>query len=203
MSITDELREFAREHQPYKSELYNAQVCDHLCAIADRIDAEHEHAIGHVNDYDPETMDEHGWVKLPLDADEVPIRVGDELEFCGRRITVIGIGNVTVDEDSMGVFAHHGNGEYEWFNAEFCRHVQPDSQERIIEDGLRLVADNIARRTEMEYGEVLKQDAFYALMDGFNLGRARGYDDGFKAHLSDLEARVERIERLLNHKGAE
>lgn len=45
------------------------------------------------------------------------------------------------------------------------------------------------------------QDAFDVLMDGFNIGRARGYDEGFKAHLADLEARVERIERLLSHKG--
>ena len=46
-----------------------------------------------------------------------------------------------------------------------------------------------------------KQTAFDALMGGFNLGRARGYDEGFKAHIADLEARVERIERLLSHKG--
>lgn len=45
------------------------------------------------------------------------------------------------------------------------------------------------------------QDAFNALMDGFNIGRARGYDEGFKAHLADLEARVSAIERLLSHKG--
>ena len=45
-----------------------------------------------------------------------------------------------------------------------------------------------------------EHDTFNALRDGFNLGRARGYDEGFKAHLAYLEARVERIERLLSHK---
>lgn len=58
--------------------------------------------------------------------------------------------------------------------------------------------DHIADRIDAEH----EHDAFDALRNGFNLGRARGYDEGFKAHLADLEARVERIERLLNHKGA-
>lgn len=69
-----------------------------------------------------------------------------------------------------------------------------------LTDGLRLVADNIGRRTEMENGVAFEQDAFDVLLDCFNLGRARGYDEGFKARIADLEARVERIERLLNHK---
>lgn len=126
MSITDELREWGSRWEDV--------VAREVSEIADRIDAEHRAALEKV----ASMVDHDGWVELPVDADGVTIHVGDELEFCGKRITAIGIGNVTVDEDSMGVFAHHVNGEYEWFNAEFCRHVQPDTWERIIEDAYKL-----------------------------------------------------------------
>lgn len=78
MSITDELRKWAHEH------LYNSGIRRDLLAIADRIDAEYEEAITsvmndalyHAND---ENMAELGWVRLPKDADGVPISVGDVL----------------------------------------------------------------------------------------------------------------------------
>ena len=130
MSITDELREFAREHQPYGSELYNAQVCDHLCAIADRIDAEHKHAIGYVDDRDPETMAELGWVRLPVDADGEVIHVGDVVveDGCGVPYKVM---SMKLFDDCWDV------GEC-GMNPNLCRHYQPDSWERIIEDAYQL-----------------------------------------------------------------
>lgn len=79
MRGTDELREWASVEVPYK---YGHQ----LTAIADRIDAEHEEAIqqalmgeGGVPATD-ENMAEHGWVRLPKDADNVPWNVGDRDE---------------------------------------------------------------------------------------------------------------------------
>lgn len=51
-----------------------------LFSIADRIDAAHKRAIGHVDDRDTETMEENGWVKLPVDANGEIIRVGDDME---------------------------------------------------------------------------------------------------------------------------
>lgn len=76
MSITDELREYARIHQPYKSELYNAQCADEITAIADRIDAEHERQLGVLY----RDMSDAEWVRLPKDADGVPVRIGDKME---------------------------------------------------------------------------------------------------------------------------
>ena len=82
MSITDELRERIDDEALLLStrrELWN---------IADRIDAEHEKATAGCIHYDPERHycavhgdTEHGWVKLPVDADGVPIHVGDKMVF--------------------------------------------------------------------------------------------------------------------------
>ena len=78
MAITDELREFAQG-------CAGGMGGDALRHIADRIDREHRMAMEKVAaevDALPmtdESMAEHGWIRLPLDADGVPIRPGDEL----------------------------------------------------------------------------------------------------------------------------
>ena len=96
MSITDELREWAKEHLSRSS----------ILAIADRIDAEHRKAEDEWRDKNgdmwlkgyaachEELMEGHpvivadlekaGWVKSPVDSDGVPIRVGDVME--GEKI---------------------------------------------------------------------------------------------------------------------
>ena len=87
MSITDELRKIAT-----KTECANGR-CEKLYRgdlehIADRIDAEHERqcAESWMRGHDAwaaidrsDEMAEHGWIRLPKDADGVPIRVGDVL----------------------------------------------------------------------------------------------------------------------------
>lgn len=106
MSITDELREWAKIYWTYPHE--NAA---YVTAIADRIDILHKqavdkaHADGERNglqqarsaseDYRrgyekgmadgldvgfADALAEQGWVRLPVDADGVPIRIGDVLE---------------------------------------------------------------------------------------------------------------------------
>ena len=78
MAITDELREFAQG-------CAGGMGGDALRHIADRIDREHRMAMEKVAaevDALPmtdESMAEHGWIRLPVDADGVPIRPGDEL----------------------------------------------------------------------------------------------------------------------------
>lgn len=72
--ITDELRKWMRKHHIL---LYG--LTD-LTAIVDRIDEKHKRAIVYVDDRDPETMAENGWVRLPVDADGVPICVGDVMD---------------------------------------------------------------------------------------------------------------------------
>ena len=92
MSITDELRKWAEDNtlQDRVLTTYPPQhavhgVLETIFRIADRIDAEHERvvmsvmndALYHAND---ESMAELGWVRLPKDADGVPVRVGDVMK---------------------------------------------------------------------------------------------------------------------------
>lgn len=86
MSITDELRKYAdrlSDEAARKSEHGFSPVAMALEGIADRIDAEHEaacaEAYGNGVMSVPIALDESQWVKLPVDADGVPIRVGDVL----------------------------------------------------------------------------------------------------------------------------
>ena len=84
MSITDELREYA--NIATDRDIYAGA---RLCKIADRIDREHRMAMEKVAaEVDEDAMEEHGLVKLPVDADGVPIRPGDELVIfeTGERI---------------------------------------------------------------------------------------------------------------------
>lgn len=90
MSITDELREYVGNFYLFRYK----DVRERLNEIADRIDIAHKHAIGYVDDRDPETMAENGWVRLPKDADGVPWRIGDVIAWpdgSGLK-SVIGIG---------------------------------------------------------------------------------------------------------------
>lgn len=112
MSITDELRKIAAKTECASGrceKLYRGDL-DHA---ADRIDERIERE----------------YVKLPVDADGVPIRVGDYVEtlieaFKGERGRVECL---TLTEDGWCV-----DGDA----PSTVRHVQPDSWERIIGDAL-------------------------------------------------------------------
>ena len=108
MSITDELREW------FKDRIFRGNGHAELTAIADRIDAEHQKALDewkaehgqmwlkgysecHAelmegNETLASDLERCGWVRLPLDADGVPIRIGDMMETPrGGVFTVTGI----------------------------------------------------------------------------------------------------------------
>ena len=80
MAITDELREWKGNIQTYLSPEAVLALRSELNCIADRIDREHRMAMEKVAaEVDEDAMEEYGWVKVPVDADGVPIRPGDEL----------------------------------------------------------------------------------------------------------------------------
>lgn len=145
MSITNELREWTRTHTVNCSDNRIA-----LVAIAGRIDAEHESKVSYwqgasykdgydegfasADDYftdKRETLKEHGWVKLPVDADGVPIHVGDKMEFCAFDIehpvirTVDGIGKDVF-------FAWCGERGYQQHDAKRYRHYTPQTVEDVL-----------------------------------------------------------------------
>ena len=128
MSITDELREYAERFN--NSHDAWSGIGGELCDIADRIDAEHKRAIGYVDDRDPETMVENGWVRLPKDADGEYIRVGDAMEWPdGEAFEVVGVGN--------GVLFYAQNESHaEWTGASNKRHHKPPTVEDVLREML-------------------------------------------------------------------
>lgn len=78
-SITDELRAWA------KGSTLSSWTAEHLTAIADRIDAEHQKAIRELNNFADASM------LLPVDADGEIIHVGDMMERGEARGHVIAL----------------------------------------------------------------------------------------------------------------
>lgn len=140
MSITDELRKEARGFGRY---VYTAPQADCLTAIADRIDAEHEaacaEAYGNGVMSVPIALDESQWVKLPVDADGVPIRVGDVMEWCdsGETLTVDGIGR--------DVLFYIDGENAEWTAARNKRHHHEPTVEKERPDSLDRIADELEK----------------------------------------------------------
>jgi len=100
-------------------------------------------------------------ITLPLDADGLPIHIGDVMDFtknvCG--LTVFGIGIVDASESSLGVFVREGH-DYVWYNAEFLhRHVH--TVEDVLTEMLAKAIErgeltNGASQTIAEYAKRLK-----------------------------------------------
>lgn len=125
MSITDELREW------FKDRIFMANGWQEIRDIADRIDAEHEaacaEAYGNGTMSVPIALDESQWVKLPVDADGVPIRVGDVMDKgevtcisdCGKGWEVVLNNLYTYDTPSL----HHHEPTVEDVLTEFAKRV--------------------------------------------------------------------------------
>ena len=140
MSITDELRKEARGFGRY---VYMAPQAEHLTAIADRIDAEHEaacaEAYGNGVMSVPIALDESQWVKLPVDADGVPIRMGDVMEnvvnpSIHRRVAGVGAECFYAWED--------GFGRYSQFDAPNYRHHHAPTVEDVLDEMLQRFAED-------------------------------------------------------------
>lgn len=158
MSITDELRKWLKSLYTPNS----ATVKDEGEHIADRIDAEHEQqcAESWMRGHDAwaaidrgDEMAERGWVKLPVDADGVPIRVGDVMEFSAFEIEK----PVThmVDGIGQGVFfAWCGERGYQQHEAKRYRHYH----EPTVEDVLREMHAKLDEVTALYVGEAIDSD---------------------------------------------
>ena len=150
MSITDELREYTKHYS-----VAGSKKDTMLSSIADRIDAEHDKALNSVDDaydsgynvgYDEgfasaddwlaqheDAMAEHGWARLPKDADNVPVCIGDRMEWVRYKDgdptivrTVSGIGN--------GVFFAWSDeqGRYAQYKADAYRHYHAPTVEDVL-----------------------------------------------------------------------
>lgn len=138
MSITDELREYA---EAYEGSATHAS----LDLIADRIDAEHENdmaaaaLIAGVPMTD-EHMAEHGWIRLPLDADGVPIRVGDVMEWTTPHLgvpKVFEVQRIIMDPSGWHLVAYPATYAPE----ECCHHHAPTVEDVLREFALKVAGE--------------------------------------------------------------
>lgn len=123
--ITGELRKYATvSWDPWpdaRDRLY--QMCDRIDAIHAGLERENAELRAARGD---------DWIKLPVDADGLPIHVGDVMghrDFPNAKYTVVGIG-----EDSF--FTRDASGGLYKHTASLYLHYVPDTWERIIEDAL-------------------------------------------------------------------
>lgn len=167
--ITTELRDRAERYCNFKDDTivkFSEEEFDCLCDNIDAIHAglERDYATAcRVNEHqDLEYIDlakrYDKTITLPLDADGVPIRIGDVMDFTKNvcDLTVLGIGIVDSTDSSLGVFVREGH-DYVWYNAEFLHHHAPTVEDVLHEficdheEGVRDEVDLIA-----EYAAKLK-----------------------------------------------
>lgn len=125
MSITDELRNWWVRKFP----VMDKELHEDFTAIADRIDAEHEKAEQDLIDANNqmEQLCECS-IRLPVDADGVPIHVGDTVYGCRsgmqmavRRLSLTDRWAISTDTGLMP-------------KSSAVTHVRPDSFERIADE---------------------------------------------------------------------
>lgn len=72
------------------------------------------------------------YMKLPVDADGVPIHEGDVIQFLNEQ------GGTGAPVEVCAVsqhYAYYGEGKH-FYKAPMCRHVKPDTVERLLEEAL-------------------------------------------------------------------
>ena len=161
MSITGELRKWAEDNTLKDRVLTTCPpqhavhgVLETLLRIADRIDAEHERAIdamwedakSHMTD---ESMAEHGWGRLPKDANGVPVCIGDVMEWPDTTTAeVVGVGNGTF------FYVEVGENVVEWVRTcDKIHHVQ-ESVEDVLRDVVTLCHNTWKEGSAFEFYDV-------------------------------------------------
>ena len=149
MSITDELREWAEEFWEFAYSKFGDK--SNLIAIADRIDAEHEKIVvdALLNDGTPvndEVMAEHGWTRLPVDADGEYIHIGDRMENNERVARIV----LTNESWEPSVYLEKlPNVLHEYFCSEISHYHAP-TVEDVLFDSLKHFGAVEERTPEVE-----------------------------------------------------
>lgn len=161
MSITDELRKWAHEHVVYGMQTtlkppahpLTFGTKEEVLSIADRIDAAYERGLmSEYSDGAQEVMSGDGYIELPKDADGVPIRVGDEVQYLNMRpehVTWVAFG-----EHEMHVNTDSGS----YTKPELLRHHHAPTVEDVLTEleGMR--------GGDASYGDVVTRCAELAKM---------------------------------------
>ena len=153
MAITDELRLFAAD--PYTGWVPTDKQQADLRAIADRIDAEHESACAEAYGNGvmsvPIALDERAWVKLPVDADGVPIRVGDVMYDCNEsQSEKFSVAIMELNKWGWSLLDSYGERN----EPGQCHHYHAPT----VEDVLREFAEKMNENMGMYTGEAIDAD---------------------------------------------
>lgn len=153
MSITDELKAWWVRKFP----IMDKELHEEFTAIADRIDAEHEKATAGCIHYDPERHycavhgdTENGWVRLPKDADGVPIRVGDVVERADDPDVSRVVSIIQLADDGWWVYVG-GTG----MRPDKYRHHHEPTVEEVLEDMIAEAADCDTAELVERYSKLL------------------------------------------------
>lgn len=128
-----------KQHVELEADTF-AHLCDAIDAVHAGLERDYATACRVNEQQDHEYIDlakrYDKTITLPLDADGVPIRIGDVMDFTKNvcNLTVLGIGIVDETESSLGVFVREGH-DYVWYNAEFLHHHVP-TVEGLIRDAI-------------------------------------------------------------------
>lgn len=146
MSITDELRRYISG--PAKNGI--SHICEKaIINIAERIDEEHESACVEAYGNGVESVelpDMTAYVKLPVDTDGVPIRVGDVLEVVYLDGTVgkpFEVHSILLEANEWFVSVQNGSHSY----ASRCRHYHAPTVEDVLREFAQEMSENIGMYT--------------------------------------------------------
>lgn len=126
MSITEELRVWKSHIQTRLAPEAVLTLRAEINAIADRIDKEHAEAVADALQLRGEP---DRWVELPVDANGVPIHVGDELTD-GKVARLL----ICDDAEENSVYVYESPHVIKQIYCYEVVHRKPDSWERIIHD---------------------------------------------------------------------
>ena len=149
MSITDELRKWWARKFPVIDKGWH----EDFTAIADRIDAEHERELRETGEDIVQDV-RHEWVRLPVDADGVPIHVGDLMDnthkdgFRAKR--VIGICQHPDERWTVEV----DEGRLRWHDAAKLRHHHEPTVEDVLRDVVTLCHNTWKEGSAFEFYDV-------------------------------------------------
>lgn len=128
--ITKGLREYIERHPTMMNAVGLVDLLDNIDAIHASLERENERLRNALTRGDD-------WIKLPVDADGVPIRANDELFWeqdgtSAGRVTAIGVG----ERAGWVWLLHDGSNVSIGRQVNKVCHRKPDTFERIIEDAI-------------------------------------------------------------------
>lgn len=158
MSITEELRSLTKD--PLLGYASQNQHIERLTAIADRIDAAHEEALGSkvtgvllANEDGteflaiPASKMAERYVELPKDADGEYIHIGDVMDELDARCPGTPTTFTVADMFYQGNDRWHLRAYPATYDPKTCRHHHEDTWERIIEDACKRAVDGYPDET--------------------------------------------------------